>query len=505
MHSKAQIGVGTTSPKPSAVLDVTSTNKGLLIPRVALAGNNDTTTIPSPETSLLIYNTSDISGINSISAGFCFFNGTNWTPISANNTAEWTDTDSSIFASDAALNGDTIVITENGQIGIGTTVPNTYSSLDIESSNTGVLIPRVNLTSSTLDLNTDNDNDISNQPISLMVYNSGTTLTQGYYYWNGTQWRFMDNSPSLPAELSEINCTSSTMLPDIYGTSSISDYVLTVPYSGGNGGRYGTLTIPASVTTNNLQAVLQPGKLEYGYGALTFIVSGTPTSASPATATFTITKTLLQSAGINFPTTSSFTSCNVVVGQSSSNADVRTTAVLGPLKFKSAADGGGRDGYEQVITSSDGKFSVRCYIHSGNNFQNVNLQIRNNSPSVVEIISNEAYVWAGVGGTRNNKLQLPANVWCGANTNTSTSPVLATEQLPGNFVSWSDAGVYASGMPEYRMYEWTKSDPTDKTFYELRFMMGSQTPTSTANTVSCPSNICNTTKVYFYLREIKAQ
>jgi len=62
-----------TSPDPSAALDVDFTNKGLLIPRVALTSTNDAVTIPSPQTSLLVYNT----GTGGLSpAGFYFNNGT---------------------------------------------------------------------------------------------------------------------------------------------------------------------------------------------------------------------------------------------------------------------------------------------------------------------------------------------------------------------------------------------------------------------------------------------
>lgn len=55
--TNAQVAIGTTSPNPSSVLDLTSSNRGLLIPRIELKSTNDIITIPSPATSLLIYNT----------------------------------------------------------------------------------------------------------------------------------------------------------------------------------------------------------------------------------------------------------------------------------------------------------------------------------------------------------------------------------------------------------------------------------------------------------------
>ena len=50
----AQVGVGTTTP--AGALDITSTNDGLLIPRVALT-NSTTATVTSPTKSELVYNT----------------------------------------------------------------------------------------------------------------------------------------------------------------------------------------------------------------------------------------------------------------------------------------------------------------------------------------------------------------------------------------------------------------------------------------------------------------
>jgi len=51
------VGIGTSTPNASARLEVSSTNQGVLIPRVSLANVTDATTIPNPATSLLVYNT----------------------------------------------------------------------------------------------------------------------------------------------------------------------------------------------------------------------------------------------------------------------------------------------------------------------------------------------------------------------------------------------------------------------------------------------------------------
>ncbi len=79
--SHAQVGIGTTSPNPSSILDITSTNSGLLIPRVALTSTTDITTIASPVTSLLVYNSGFAPN------GFYYWNGTIWVQLVAN--ADW--------------------------------------------------------------------------------------------------------------------------------------------------------------------------------------------------------------------------------------------------------------------------------------------------------------------------------------------------------------------------------------------------------------------------------
>ncbi len=73
----AQVAINTTgdSPDPSAMLDISASDKGLLIPRVALTGTTDNTTIPSPATGLMIYNTATTSDVVE---GFYYYDGTKW-------------------------------------------------------------------------------------------------------------------------------------------------------------------------------------------------------------------------------------------------------------------------------------------------------------------------------------------------------------------------------------------------------------------------------------------
>ena len=75
--AQAQVGIGTNSPGASAQLEVTSTSKGFLPPRVTLQGTDDATkgtpTIVSPATGLLVYNSASAgSGATAVTPGFYY-------------------------------------------------------------------------------------------------------------------------------------------------------------------------------------------------------------------------------------------------------------------------------------------------------------------------------------------------------------------------------------------------------------------------------------------------
>ncbi|PWN70450.1 hypothetical protein C1631_010785 [Chryseobacterium phosphatilyticum] len=73
------VGIGNTSPNPSAILDVTATNKGLQLPVVSLTSTTDIATISNPKTGFVIYNTAIAgSGMTSVNKGLYVFNGTIW-------------------------------------------------------------------------------------------------------------------------------------------------------------------------------------------------------------------------------------------------------------------------------------------------------------------------------------------------------------------------------------------------------------------------------------------
>src|SRR5690554_763856 len=72
------VGINTTGALPdnSAGLDIDFTNKGLLVPRVSLTSTTDVTTIPTPATSLLVYNTN--VAMTGGAVGYWYYDGSQW-------------------------------------------------------------------------------------------------------------------------------------------------------------------------------------------------------------------------------------------------------------------------------------------------------------------------------------------------------------------------------------------------------------------------------------------
>ncbi|MCX8142957.1 MAG: hypothetical protein N3F62_01730 [Bacteroidia bacterium] len=80
INNQGQVGIGTTSPVSPAILDVTSTNKGVIFPRIALSGATDNITVSSPIDGIMIYNTSTTgTGTNAITPGYYYWQSGRWT------------------------------------------------------------------------------------------------------------------------------------------------------------------------------------------------------------------------------------------------------------------------------------------------------------------------------------------------------------------------------------------------------------------------------------------
>ena len=114
--SNAQVGLGTTSPATSSVLDITSTTKGFLAPRMTTSERN---AIASPAEGLLIYNTDELN-LNGFSLS------TGWKVLASafkSKTIATSDTTNSIV--DTTVSGMTIIPLNVNNLAINP-LPGTY-------------------------------------------------------------------------------------------------------------------------------------------------------------------------------------------------------------------------------------------------------------------------------------------------------------------------------------------------------------------------------------------
>ncbi|PXV62837.1 hypothetical protein CLV62_11753 [Dysgonomonas alginatilytica] len=74
-YAQKGVGIGTISPHPSAILQIESTDKGVLFPKISLASKTDITTVLNPTTGLLVYNTGN-GGLDT--PGYVYWNGAEW-------------------------------------------------------------------------------------------------------------------------------------------------------------------------------------------------------------------------------------------------------------------------------------------------------------------------------------------------------------------------------------------------------------------------------------------
>ena len=113
------VGIGTTTPNASAALDISSTNKGLLLPRLTLAQRTALTNSPTapPVAGLVIYQSDNTPGLYA-------YDGAAWVRLGADNLGSHTATQNLNLAGNQLVgNGGStgLSIGSTGNVGLGTT------------------------------------------------------------------------------------------------------------------------------------------------------------------------------------------------------------------------------------------------------------------------------------------------------------------------------------------------------------------------------------------------
>jgi hypothetical protein len=209
------VGIGTTTPDTSAIIEMKSTNKGILIPRITEAARLQ---IVDPASGLLVFQSNSTS---TTLKGFYYFESgdDNWYRIGTSN-----------------------------QIGIGTEKPHPKAILDIKSTEQGVLFPT---------LTNAQRNAINNPPNGLHIFNADERCLN-YYDSTNQIW----NCYCSECKTVVINITTNRtaldfyqLVKDIPATKYVvnisAGVIISASIVGGDAFVFNTMTFPAAITIIN--------------------------------------------------------------------------------------------------------------------------------------------------------------------------------------------------------------------------------------------------------------
>ena len=132
-----QVGIGTTLPNSQSILDIVSTEKGILIPRMTSVEKDAILPITIAEKGMLIYQTDN-------KEGFWYFNGVNWARLDTTDDAWENDSVNGFVKLASKSDGFTArdpytgaVFTDDGKLGVGNSVPS--YSIDVRGPSVSVM------------------------------------------------------------------------------------------------------------------------------------------------------------------------------------------------------------------------------------------------------------------------------------------------------------------------------------------------------------------------------
>jgi hypothetical protein len=214
-NAMAQVKFGTnpSTVNGSALLELESTNKGLLMPRVALTATNSASPLSAHVAGMVVYNTATAgTAPNNVTPGFYFNNGTKWLKV---------------------------------------------------ASTDDIVLPSTALTSSTSPAGTS---------IGQMVYNTNPiagppAIPVGPTYWDGTNWVPVSADPIVGNEVS--NATTDRGLVRSGSGTAVSPYTLGLPAGTATNQTMvwnGTSWVAGSggLTTTNLTSSTSPAGVNIG-------------------------------------------------------------------------------------------------------------------------------------------------------------------------------------------------------------------------------------------------
>lgn len=221
--TQAQVGIGTNSPHASAQLDITSTDKGALMPRLTAAQR---TSIGSPAAGLLVYQTDEASG-------FYYYTGSAWTNLTTGGTGGVPSGTIMAFAGTTAPDGWMLctgdAISRSTHAALFTAIGTTYGTGD---GSTTFNLPDLRGRSI---FGLDN---MGGTAANRLTTAGGLSVNNTLGATGGSQTVTLSTN-NLPSHNHSFTGTSATTSSDAH-THTYQDAYFAENFSGGGNGRYGT-------------------------------------------------------------------------------------------------------------------------------------------------------------------------------------------------------------------------------------------------------------------------
>ena len=124
IFGQVKISTSTSAPNANAMLEIESTNKGLLLPRLALSSTSSFSPMAAHTAGMVVYNTATAStGSTVVTPGYYYNSGTAWLRITTSFDETWlpssTSGHSGTLLKTGAATRDSVFMSNNGQVLIG--------------------------------------------------------------------------------------------------------------------------------------------------------------------------------------------------------------------------------------------------------------------------------------------------------------------------------------------------------------------------------------------------
>ncbi len=271
----SQVGINTNSPNPSSILDLSATNKGLLLPRVAT-----TSAVAAPVNGMMVY---DVSA-NCIK----IYENSTWSSCLSDHPGPTVTANCNGFQGVysrnvpvTAANVFTVNVTNDSpSVTATTTTTINFATGDLVLSGiTGVSVASVSPTSVTL---TAGQSQIVTYTLAGAPSSAGTLTGT----WTKLSLNCDKTASVLIPTIATLDCATAAHSGTLISGVAASGVTSTVPYTGGNGASFLNQSVNSTGITG-LTATIQAGTLANGAGNLSISITGTP-SGIGGTASFAL-------------------------------------------------------------------------------------------------------------------------------------------------------------------------------------------------------------------------